>query len=180
MSIKYFEEKTRTGVSTKKFNSDFGSKILEKFGWKEGEGLGKNKTGIKETIQIKRREENIGLGKKKMKEKWNDNWWENSYNNVLKNIKGEKNKKIEENSDDENENENEEKLKRSRKNSERKKSFNSNNSNSNRKISLNSRKNSINSINSQKKNNMKKKEKIKSKREIIYIDKKKKITMIEI
>ena len=179
MSIKYFEEKTRTGVSTKKFNSDFGSKILEKFGWKEGEGLGKNKTGIKETIQIKRREENIGLGKKKMKEKWNDNWWENSYNNVLKNIKGEKNKKIED-TDDENENENEEKLKRSRKNSERKKSFNSNNSNSNRKISLNSRKNSINSINSQKKNNMKKKEKIKSKREIIYIDKKKKITMIEI
>jgi len=176
MSVKYFEEKTRSGISHKKFKSDFGSKILEKFGWKEGEGLGKNKSGIKETIQIKRREENIGLGKKKIKEKWNDTWWENSYNNILKNIKGEKNKKIEENSSDEEE---EEKLKRSRKNSERKKSFNSNN---NRKKSMNSRKNSIGSVKStnSKKNYNKNDKKIKSKREVIYINKKKKITMIEI
>ena len=178
MSVKYFEEKTRSGISHKKFKSDFGSKILEKFGWKEGEGLGKNKSGIKETIQIKRREENIGLGKKKIKEKWNDTWWENSYNNILKNIKGEKNKKIEENSSDEEE---EEKLKRSRKNSERKKSL-SNNSNNNRKKSLNSRKNSIGSVKStnSKKNYNKNDKKIKSKREVIYINKKKKITMIEI
>ena len=152
MSVKYFEEKTRSGISHKKFKSDFGSKILEKFGWKEGEGLGKNKSGIKETIQIKRREENIGLGKKKIKEKWNDTWWENSYNNILKNIKGDKNKKIEENSSDEEE----EKLKRSRKNSI----------------------GSVKSINSKKNN--KNDNKKKSKREVIYLNKKKKITMIEI
>ena len=178
MSVKYFEEKTRSGISHKKFKSDFGSKILEKFGWKEGEGLGKNKSGIKETIQIKRREENIGLGKKKIKEKWNDTWWENSYNNILKNIKGEKNKKIEENSSSEEEEE--EKLKRSRKNSERKKSI-SNYSNNKRKKSINSRKNSIGSVKSinSKKNN-KKDNKKKSKREVIYLNKKKKITMIEI
>ncbi len=174
MSVKYFEEKTRSGISHKKFKSDFGSKILEKFGWKEGEGLGKNKSGIKETIQIKRREENIGLGKKKIKEKWNDTWWENSYNNILKNIKGDKNKKIEENSSDEEE----EKLKRSRKNSERKKSLSNYSNNNKRKKSINSRKNSIGSVKSinSKKNDNKKK----SKREVIYLNKKKKITMIEI
>ena len=174
MSVKYFEEKTRSGISDKKFKSDFGSKILEKFGWKEGEGLGKNKSGIKETIQIKRREENIGLGKKKIKEKWNDTWWENSYNNILKNIKGDKNKKIEENSSDEEE----EKLKRSRKNSERKKSLSNYSNNNKRKKSINSRKNSIGSVKSinSKKNDNKKK----SKREVIYLNKKKKITMIEI
>ena len=178
MSVKYFEEKTRSGISHKKFKSDFGSKILEKFGWKEGEGLGKNKSGIKETIQIKRREENIGLGKKKIKEKWNDTWWENSYNNILKNIKGEKNKKIEENSSSEEEEE--EKLKRSRKNSERKKSI-SNYSNNKRKKSINSRKNSIGSVKSiNSKKNIKKDNKKKSKREVIYLNKKKKITMIEI
>jgi Pin2-interacting protein X1 len=177
MSVKYFEEKTRSGISHKKFKSDFGSKILEKFGWKEGEGLGKNKSGIKETIQIKRREENIGLGKKKIKEKWNDTWWENSYNNILKNIKGDKNKKIEENSSDEEE----EKLKRSRKNSERKKSLSNYSNNNKRKKSINSRKNSIGSVKSinSKKNN-KKDNKKKSKREVIYLNKKKKITMIEI
>ena len=176
MSVKYFEEKTRSGISDKKFKSDFGSKILEKFGWKEGEGLGKNKSGIKETIQIKRREENIGLGKKKIKEKWNDTWWENSYNNILKNIKGEKNKKIEENSSSEEEEE--EKLKRSRKNSERKKSISNYSNNNKRKKSINSRKNSIGSVKSinSKKNDNKKK----SKREVIYLNKKKKITMIEI
>ena len=64
--MKYIEEMSRKGVSYKKFNSTFGAKILEKFGWKEGEGLGKTKSGITEAIQIKRREENMGLGKTKM------------------------------------------------------------------------------------------------------------------
>ena len=61
MSMKYIEEKSRMGVSHKKFTSEFGAKILGKFGWNEGEGLGKNKNGITEAIQIKRREENINI-----------------------------------------------------------------------------------------------------------------------
>ena len=65
MSMKYIEEMSRKGISYKKYNSEFGAKILGKFGWKEGEGLGKTKNGITEAIQIKRREENMGLGKKK-------------------------------------------------------------------------------------------------------------------
>ena len=84
--MKYIEEMSRKGISYKKFNSTFGAKILEKFGWKEGEGLGKTKNGITEAIQIKRREENIGLGKTQKEVTWNDKWWEQSYNNILKNI----------------------------------------------------------------------------------------------
>ena len=58
--MKYIEEKSRSGIIHKKFTSAFGKKILEKFGWKEGEGLGKNKSGITDVIQVKRREENKG------------------------------------------------------------------------------------------------------------------------
>lgn len=103
--MKYIEEKSRSGIVHKKYTSDFGKKILEKFGWNEyeyiyiynyylynllicsGEGLGKNKTGIKEVIQIKRREENKGLGKETKTPNWNDKWWENTYDKVLQSIK---------------------------------------------------------------------------------------------
>ena len=93
--MKYIEEMSRKGISYKKFNSAFGAKILEKFGWKEGEGLGKAKNGITEAIQIKRREENMGLGKTKKEQIWNDKWWEQSYNNILKEIKPKQDEKKE-------------------------------------------------------------------------------------
>ena len=89
--MKYIEEMSRKGISYKKYNSEFGAKILGKYGWKEGEGLGKTKSGITEAIQIKRREENMGLGKKKNEVIWNDKWWENSYDNILKGMKTVKN-----------------------------------------------------------------------------------------
>jgi hypothetical protein len=103
--MKYIEEKSRMGISHKKFTSEFGAKILGKFGWNEGEGLGKNKNGITEAIQIKRREENIGIGKKKKEQKWNDKWWESSYNNILNNMKNnDKVSTISSSSDDGNDN----------------------------------------------------------------------------
>ena len=49
-----------------------------------GDGLGKKRDGIKECIQITKRYENEGLGK--TYKKMNDVWWEDSFNNVLKNI----------------------------------------------------------------------------------------------
>ena len=170
MSVKYFEEKTRSGISHKKFKSDFGSKILEKFGWKEGEGLGKNKSGIKETIQIKRREENIGLGKTKKEIMWNDKWWENSYNNILKDIKPIHNEK-------------KERKKSEDKSAKKRKNSNASNGKRERKDSINSinkreRKNSINSVNSNKRSrknskdniNTSKNKMLKKKRKITYID----------
>eukprot|EP00340_Litonotus_pictus_P003575 CAMPEP_0170513656 /NCGR_PEP_ID=MMETSP0209-20121228/181_1 /TAXON_ID=665100 ORGANISM="Litonotus pictus, Strain P1" /NCGR_SAMPLE_ID=MMETSP0209 /ASSEMBLY_ACC=CAM_ASM_000301 /LENGTH=150 /DNA_ID=CAMNT_0010797423 /DNA_START=91 /DNA_END=540 /DNA_ORIENTATION=- len=74
--------------------STFGLKILQQCGWKEGEGLGRNKHGMKECIQItKRYDEAEGLGKKARK--MNDTWWENNYNDVLKNMQiGKSNERI--------------------------------------------------------------------------------------
>jgi hypothetical protein len=34
---------------------------MEKFGWKEGQGLGKNEDGISDHIKAKKREENTGV-----------------------------------------------------------------------------------------------------------------------
>ena len=171
--MKYIEEMSRKGISYKKFNSTFGAKILEKFGWKEGEGLGKTKNGITEAIQIKRREENIGLGKTQKEVTWNDKWWEQSYNNILKNIKPVNNDKNEKNKErKKNEDKNTKKRKNSNVSSEkkqRKESVNSVNKKE-RKSSINSnyntrsRKNSIDNINNNK-NKM-----LKKKRKVTYID----------
>ena len=160
---------SRKGISYKKFNSTFGAKILEKFGWKEGEGLGKSKNGITEAIQIKRREENMGLGKTKKEVMWNDKWWEQSYNNILKDIKPKNSDKKEIHKERKN---SEDKSNKKRKNSnvsngkkERKDSINSvikkerknsNISNYNKR----SRKNSKDNINENKNKMLKKKRKI--------------------
>ena len=40
----------------------FGSKMMKKMGWKEGEGLGKNNDGMKLHIRINKREDSVGLG----------------------------------------------------------------------------------------------------------------------
>jgi Pin2-interacting protein X1 len=40
-------------------------------GWKEGKGLGKSQSGTTECIQIKRRDDNVGLGKKNLNEPMN-------------------------------------------------------------------------------------------------------------
>ena len=172
--MKYIEEMSRKGISYKKFNSAFGAKILEKFGWKEGEGLGKSKNGITEAIQIKRREENMGLGKNKKEVTWNDKWWEQSYNNILKDIKPSHNVNKETYKD--------------RKNSEdksTKKRKNSNVSNGKRE-----RKDSINSVNKRSRknstsSNYKKKSRKNSKDNIDVnknkmLKKKRKITFIDI
>ncbi len=42
--------------------SRFGFKMLQKMGWKQGEGLGKNGEGISEHIKVVKRQESLGLG----------------------------------------------------------------------------------------------------------------------
>jgi hypothetical protein len=59
-------------VASKPSESDFGRRMLAKFGWKEGQGLGKNGTGMAEHIRVKRREDGVGLGADK---KPSDNMW---------------------------------------------------------------------------------------------------------
>ena len=65
-------------------------------GWTEGSGLGKNEDGMKNPIQVKRREEGTGLGQEpttpSQKFKWNDTFWTDVYNSTAKkfeSIKGE-------------------------------------------------------------------------------------------
>ena len=181
--MKYIEEMSRKGISYKKYNSDFGAKILGKFGWKEGEGLGKTKSGITEAIQIKRREENIGLGKTKKDVVWNDKWWEQSYDNILKDMKkitnDEKNGYNLRNSNEKSERKNsEEKIIKKRKNSTNSKGGKK------RKESINSmKKERKNSLSSNHKKEVNKKERKNSKDNLNnnnFIKKKRKITFIDI
>ena len=50
-----------TGYSSKKFECDYGLKILKMMGWKDGSGLGREENGITECIQAKRRHDNLGV-----------------------------------------------------------------------------------------------------------------------
>ena len=42
--------------------SGFGFRMLQKMGWKEDRGLGKDESGIVDAIRIKKREEGMALG----------------------------------------------------------------------------------------------------------------------
>ena len=63
---------------------------MKQMGWKEGDGLGRNKDGIEECIQIRRREELIGLGFKRTDGQDKDtDWWTQIYEKgLVKNTKG--------------------------------------------------------------------------------------------
>lgn len=77
-----------SGVSNIRFESEFAKNVMLKMGWKEGNGLGKHQHGEKDCVQIKRREENLGLGKKTLggPTNWKDDWWNETYNNSIKKL----------------------------------------------------------------------------------------------
>jgi Pin2-interacting protein X1 len=62
--------------------------LMAKMGWKEGNGLGKNQHGSTDCVQVKRREDNLGLGKKALggPTNWKDEWWNDAYNNSIKKL----------------------------------------------------------------------------------------------
>eukprot|EP01068_Selenidium_serpulae_P006619 Selendium_serpulae@DN4459_c0_g1_i1.p2 len=77
-----------SGVSGTKFHSSFGAKLLAKFGWEEGKGLGKDEDGKQDPIQIKKRDETVGLGAETNKHKTAYNeWWDDMYNSVAESLK---------------------------------------------------------------------------------------------
>ncbi len=91
MSRKYFDRLlTGTGETNKEVKSKFGTKMLENMGWSKGKGLGKNEDGMKDCIQIKRREEGTGLGDVNLTPaatfKWGDCFWDEAYNTAAKNF----------------------------------------------------------------------------------------------
>ncbi|RHY35079.1 hypothetical protein DYB32_000433 [Aphanomyces invadans] len=67
--------------------SSFAKRQMEKMGWTEGKGLGKDEQGMATHIKVKRREENMGVGvETKEKEDQSNQWWYNVYNNVASKI----------------------------------------------------------------------------------------------
>ena len=87
MSRKYYEKVLAgSGTSSVKVKSAFGSKILAKYGWKDGEGLGATMTGISECVQVERRDERMGIGAEKKSESEWDNWWSGAYDSVAAKI----------------------------------------------------------------------------------------------
>ncbi|KAJ1608545.1 G patch domain-containing protein [Cryptosporidium canis] len=85
MSKSYYD-RLNSGQSCPRtpFTSSIGANLLQKMGWKEGKGLGKEEVGIQECIQINKRSENLGLGAELQRSSSNDwsDWWKDAYNNV--------------------------------------------------------------------------------------------------
>lgn len=89
MASKYRDRLLQSsGVSNIRFESEYAKKLMQKMGWKEGNGLGKNQHGNTDCVQIKRREENTGLGKKTLggPTNWKDEWWNDAYNTSIKKL----------------------------------------------------------------------------------------------
>ena len=87
MSRKYYDRLlVGTGSTSKEVKSKFGEKLMAKMGWSKGDGLGKARDGMVECIQIKRRDENLGMGAEMEtvgnKFKWNDQFWDDAYNQM--------------------------------------------------------------------------------------------------
>ena len=97
MSRKYFDKlMVGSGSTSKQVKSKFGAKIMEQMGWEDGKGLGKEEDGMKDCIQVSRREEGVGLGQENQTPstqfKWNDSFWTDMYNkgaSKFQDIKGE-------------------------------------------------------------------------------------------
>jgi len=64
---------------------DFAKKLLGKYGWKEGDGLGKNNTGITAPLKASLKFDNAGLGADRAQE-FNDHWWERCFNEAASNV----------------------------------------------------------------------------------------------
>ncbi|GFE54145.1 G-patch domain-containing protein [Babesia ovis] len=80
-SKKFREKVQNSGVNTK-FESKIGASILAKYGWKEGDGLGKQGEGIVKPVTLNAVKNNKGLGAKEA-DPWH-NWWDDMYNDLAK------------------------------------------------------------------------------------------------
>lgn len=69
--------------------SDFARRQMEKYGWKEGQGLGRNENGMSKHISTKKREDNAGLGTDTMKAVVaDDDWWHHGFTDALRKVPG--------------------------------------------------------------------------------------------
>ncbi|KAL3224634.1 hypothetical protein MRX96_026431 [Rhipicephalus microplus] len=64
--------------------SGFARGLLEKYGWSEGKGLGKNETGIAKALKPKLKFDTAGVGHKI---DLTSQWWSKAFNDAAKSIK---------------------------------------------------------------------------------------------
>ena len=65
--------------------SIFARRQMEKMGWEEGKGLGKNETGISKHIKAVKRDDSSGLGSESVEAvEINENWWHDAFSKQLK------------------------------------------------------------------------------------------------
>lgn len=63
-------------------------------GWAEGQGLGKDMQGRSTYVQVKKKDDNAGLGKEKAQQnKVNDQWYFDAFDSAVANMGGKKKKK---------------------------------------------------------------------------------------
>jgi Pin2-interacting protein X1 len=69
----------------KQDKTGFGFRMLQKMGWKEDKGLGKNESGIVDNVKIQKRETGLGLGSQDIVDSANRGWsaTATSFNDVL-------------------------------------------------------------------------------------------------
>ena len=63
----------------------FGERMLQSLGWERGKGLGKDEQGMKEAIEVKKKDDTIGVGGVPSTN-WKDAWWEDAFNSAVKNV----------------------------------------------------------------------------------------------
>ncbi|XP_047494165.1 G patch domain-containing protein 4-like [Penaeus chinensis] len=65
--------------------ADFAHSQLEKYGWREGKGLGKEEKGDTEPIKVKLKFNNTGIGHD-IAEEFKFHWWDHVFNKAAKNM----------------------------------------------------------------------------------------------
>ncbi|XP_061393861.1 G patch domain-containing protein 4 [Musca vetustissima] len=65
---------------------DFARKILEKYGWKDGDGLGKTNSGISKALRANLKFDTAGFGVDQAATDFNNHWWERVFNDAANNV----------------------------------------------------------------------------------------------
>eukprot|EP01029_Cantina_marsupialis_P001322 TRINITY_DN110_c0_g1_i1.p1 TRINITY_DN110_c0_g1~~TRINITY_DN110_c0_g1_i1.p1 ORF type:complete len:226 (+),score=82.89 TRINITY_DN110_c0_g1_i1:31-708(+) len=92
LDIAKFSKQQRDNLSRNTYDhlgsdvSDFAKKQMEKYGWKEGEGLGKNKDGIKTHVKTSKKDDSRGIGCTENPHEFDAMKWFDICNQTLKQV----------------------------------------------------------------------------------------------
>lgn len=63
----------------------YGERMLRHMGWDKGQGLGKAGQGMKEAIEVKKKEDTVGVGGN-ARWNWDDKWWERAFDSAVQTV----------------------------------------------------------------------------------------------